>query len=268
MLKKIIIILLAAVFAFTAFPMAAEGQNEKEALLQEYTEEAEAAEKYFNVPVRAGIINSVNIRKDGLGIVFQPISSTLAKMSLKALTFLADLKEIRVFLEDGRSIGVPAVVKILDNEAGTFIELNVTLSGASAIAELITNRNEVKTISFIHNDQSRTDMTTEELNKTLSSITGKAVDFTKQAAEAAAAFWKNLSDGAGAFAADTRSTAEGTITRAGEFIKGVWDSAGKALSEAVSKTGDTMENALEAAKGVFRNAAVFIFRLWRGIAGK
>ena len=68
-------------------------------------------------------------------------------------------------------------------------------------------------------------MTTEELNKTLSSITGKAVDFTKQAAEAAAAFWKNLSDGAGAFAADTRSTAEGAVTRAGEFIKGVWDMA-------------------------------------------
>jgi len=268
MLKKMFIILLASIFAFTVFPAAAEEQTGKEALLQEYTEEAEATEKYFNVPVRVGIINSVNIRKDGLGIVFQPISSTAAKMGLKALAFLADLKEIQVLLEDGRSIGVPAVVKVLDNEAGTFIELNVTISGAKTISELITNRDAVRTISFIHNDQSRTDMTTEELNKTLSTVTGKAVDFTKQAADAAAAFWKNLSDGAGMLAADAYSTAEGAITQAGEFITGTWDSAGKALSEAAGKTGDIAENALEAARGFFRNAAVFISQLWRSITGK
>ena len=270
MLRKLFAILLAAVLLFSSFPAAAEGQaaEEKEDLLQEYTEEAESTDRYFNVPVRIGIISSVNIRKDGLGIVFQPIAGTAARMALKTFVFITDLKTIELILEDGRSLEVPAVVSVLDNEAGTFIELNVTLSGAKAVAELLKNKTPVKTISFIRNSQPRVDMTVEELNQALGAVTGGAVNLSNQAAEAVSVFWKNLSEGAGTFAADARSAAEGAIGKAGDFVTEKWDSAEKAASDAAGKVSGKVQDALDAARGFFRKAAVFFSGLWNRITGK
>lgn len=253
MLKKVFIMLLAVTLIFASVPSWAETQTEeeKEELLQQYTEQAETEDKYFNVPIRIGIIHSVNIRKDGLGLVFQPITGPVAVMSLKALRFLIDLKEIGIHLENGQTVEVPAVVKVLDNEAGTFIELNLTLSGARAISDLITSESPVKAVSFIQKDSSQIDMTIEELNNTLSSIAGRAVDITKQAGEAISAFWKNLTGGIGTFVTDAFTTIEGAFNKAGEFIAEKRDAAGEAVNGAWEAVAGFLHKAADTVKNLF-----------------
>ena len=259
MLKKIFIMLLAVTLIFASVPSWAETQTEeeKEELLQQYTEQAGNDDKYFNVPIRIGIINSINIRKDGLGLVFQPITGTVTSMSLKALSFLIDLKEIGVHLENEQTVKVPAVVKILDNEAGTFIELNLTLSGARSISDLIASESPVKTVSFIQNDNSQIDMTIEELNNALGSITGGVVDITNQVGEAISTFWKNLTGGIGTFVTDAFTSIGGALNQAGEFIAEKWDAA-----------GETVNGALEAAGGFLDDAADTVSDLFGGLFGK
>ena len=100
--------------------------KEKEEEVEEFMEELEETSQSFTIPINIGPIYSVIVRHDGIGIALSMIKSKSLSLALEAVSFLTDLKEMDIHLENGKKYTIPAVIQFLKQEVGSFIVFNIT----------------------------------------------------------------------------------------------------------------------------------------------
>ena len=87
--------------------------KEKEEEVEEFMEELEETSQSFTIPINIGPIYSVIVRHDGIGIALSMIKSKSLSLALEAVSFLTDLKEMDIHLENGKKYTIPAVIQFL-----------------------------------------------------------------------------------------------------------------------------------------------------------
>lgn len=280
-MKKTIVGILSIFLVLCLIPVCAESSttDDQEELLDDYIENLEETDRSFTIPIGVGIIYSVILYHDSVGVVFTPIKSKSASMGLEVASFMTDLNRIQLHLLDGQTIVLPAVVDIKRYDVGTFITINLSMQAASQVVQLINNDSPVVRITFIQNSNNEYDMSIEELNRTLSSSFDSVVDIVNQASAAITVFWNNLSRGIGIFASNAYSSIESVLINVGSFISGTSSSIGEKVSDAVSSAGGAITDATTAAGDYITDAATSagefiedatgtVSDFWKGMFGK
>ena len=266
-MKKIISVLLTIVLVFVMSASMADEKKKDEELLDEYVEEMEETDSSFTVPVGVGIIYSVIIYRDGVSVVFSPLKSKKAALGLKALDFITDVNEIKLYYKNGQSAVLPATVEIKSYDVGTFITLNMSSKTMTAISDLSSIKSELDKVAFVHGDKSEQEMSVEELNQALSGVFGGAIDIANQSITAITTFWNNLSGGIGVLAANTYSSVEKALVSAGDWIADSASSLGNTVTDLADKAGEALGNAAEDAGEYLENAGDAVSDLWNGLWG-
>ena len=256
-MKKTFAVILSFMLVLYLLPVHAESDTaqEQEELLEGYLENLEETDRSFAIPIGVGIIYSVILHNDSVGIVFTPIRSKRAAMSLEFASFMTDLKQITLHLLDGEAIVLPAVVDIKKYDVGTFITLNLSMQTASQVMQLIKNDSPVVRVTFTQNSNKEYDMSIDELNRSLSSSFDGAVDIINQVSSAISVFWTNLSRGIGVFASNAYSSVESVLMNIGDFFSGTASLIGERVSDAVNDAGDAINDAASKANDFFNDAA-------------
>ena len=267
-MKKLVSLLLACVLFLLPCLGSAEGSADQEAVYDEYVENLRETDRSFTVPIGIGILQSVTIMKDGVGIALRPIGGRLFSLGLSALGFLIDLKEVELLLEDGQTIHLPAVVQLSHTEVGTFIIIYLTGSTFSSLSELFSVRSRVVKLTFIQNSRKSFDLTMDELNQALSSVYGKTVDFVKLAATAVSVFWRNLKEGIGTFAENTREAIGKAVISAGEYLSDRWTEVSGELSGMAESIGKKISDMLDSARNALREFSESVTAYWKSLPAK
>ena len=266
-MKKLVALLVVFSLVFSMIVSLAEDKKDEEELLNDYVEDMDETDSSFTVPVGFGIIYSVIIYRDGVGIVFSPLKSKTAALGLKALDFITDVQEIKLYYKNGQSTVVPATIEVKSYDVGTFISLNLSSKTMKAISDLSAIESELDRVAFVHGDKTEQEMSINELNQTLSNVFGSTVDIANQTISALSIFWNNLSNGVGVLAANTFSAAEKALVEAGDWISDSASSIGQSMTELADKAGETFNNALEETGEFLENAGDKVSDFWKGLWG-
>jgi len=266
--KKIVLVVLALSLLFTCTVSLSEVVSEdSEEILGEYIDEMKESGRTFTIPLHIGPIYSVIVRKDGIGIVFNMVKSKAMELSLEAISFVTDLEEMDIALENGASFNIPAVVQLQSYDVGSFITLNLSAKATSTLIELLNQSSPIVKFTFVQGDGNKIDMTVDEVNKALSDASGTAVDIVNQAGTAAGEFFNNLGAGAGTFAADAYASVEQAVINAGDALIDAANDAGDFLGEAADSVGEFLGNTAESAGGALEDAAESVTDFWKGLWG-
>lgn len=291
MFRKILTLFI--VFMMTCLPMISSAETNTDELKsesEEFVEELGETSRSFTIPINIGPIYSVIIRKDGIGIAISLIKNKSMSLAMETVSFLNDLKEVVVQLENGKEYKIPAVVQLLNHEVGSFIVMNVSGEAAKKIIDIVFSGSPAMSFSFIQNDNNRKDMTVDEVNEALTKATGEATDVVKQAREAVIKFWENFSSEAGKYAENTYADISNTLigagdflsnsandigksisdtaNAAGEYINGIMESAGVSIGEAMDSAGKSIGEAMDSAGESIGEAVENIGNFWNGLWGK
>jgi len=81
-MKKLVSWMLAIMLAVLSMPAIAETipADGEEELLDQYVSELKDSDEFFSIPIRFGIIYSVALYRNGVGIVFQPVTNKAASL--------------------------------------------------------------------------------------------------------------------------------------------------------------------------------------------
>ena len=266
-MKKAISFILALILFLLPSMVVAEAAEEQ-ALYEKYVENLKETDRTFTVPIGIGIIQSVIVLKDGIGVALAPIGGRAVSIGLQALDYLIDLKEVELHLENGQKLRFPAIAKIANTEVGSFVIVYITREVISSLAELISNHSSVVRLSFIQGDQTTHDMTMEELNQSFRKAFGETIDFIRQIPKAIAVFCKNLTEGIGVFAENTHAAIEKAVVDAGRYISEKWTDVGEALFGAAESAGKAVSGVVESAGKVLEDASEAISDFWNRLFGK
>lgn len=265
-MKKNISIVLSVILVLVSSLSAAESAApaDSEKLIGEYYASAGEKDGVFTVPVGVGIIYSVLIYKDSVGIVFSPVKNGKVAMGLQALDFLTDVKEIRLGFEDGKSAVFPASLEIKAYDVGTFIVLNLSAGTAASLSALVSAGSMPDKAVFVRSDGTEQTLTVADLNKALGSFFDGAVDIVNQVKDAFSVFWQNLSKGVSVFAKKTKASVQRALIVAGLYMFGTMTRLGQALDKAEEALRNGLDQTGDFVKDAADKAADFWKKLWDG----
>ena len=267
-IKKIFLFVLVTVILLTVSLSFAESTTEEqEQALTDYVNEVKESGRSFTVPINIGPIYSVIVKEDGIGIVFSFIKSKAVSVGLEAISFVTDLKEMDISLENGKTFTIPAVVALQSHDVGTFIIFNISLEAANAIIEMVDQGSPVVKFTFIQGSGNRVEMSVDEVNQALSDATGSTVDIVNQGISAVTEFGNNLASGIGKFMEDAYSATEKAIVDAGDTIVNIANDAGSAIVDAGNAVGDFLGDASEAVGDSLSDAMDSVGNFWNGLWG-
>ena len=266
-MKKLLSVLLAFILVFTVSVSVAEDKTEEKALSDSPSEGAEETVRSFTIPVGVGIVDSVILYRGSASVVFSPIRNKAAVLALKTLDFLADVKEIKLYYQDGQSVVLPVGIEIRSYDVGTFISLNLSLKTVTTIPDLFAAKSGLDRVAFVLGDGSEREMSLSELNQALSGAFGTAVDIASQAKEAIVVFLKNLSNKVWAFAKRTSASFRQTLADAWRWLSESAASSGQSLNELKEKVREAFGNVLENSGSYWKYASRSVKRLWNGLRG-
>ncbi len=267
-IKKIFLFALVTVILLTVSLSSAESTTEEqEQALVDYVNEMKESGRSFTVPLNIGPIYSVIVKEDGIGIVFSFIKSKAVSVGLEAISFVTDLKEMDISLENGKIFTIPAVVALQSHDVGTFVIFNISLESAKAIMEMINQDSPVVRFSFIQGNGNRIEMSVDEVNQALSAATGNTVDIVKQGLSAVTEFGNGLTSDIGQFLEDTYAATEKAIVDAGDTLANLANDAGSAIADAGNAVGDFLGDASEAVGDSLSDAMDSVGSFWNGLWG-
>ena len=277
-MKRLIALMLCLALAMGLVLALAEPTADEEKLLEDYARDLDKTDRSFTLPIGIGIIYSVILRHDSVGIVLSPARSLGTALSVEALAYLTDLKEIRVLMKGGETVKLPATVEIEKYKVGTFVTLNLSMQTGSLLTQVIGKGAQIDCVTFVQNSGKEYDMTLDELNSSLSEAFGSGVDIVGQASEALKTFWANLTEGIGVFASDAYASIEKALEDVGNYMSGAassiggaiadaWNAAGEAVSGALDAAGSAIDDAANAAGSAIEDAAGAVTDLWNSLWG-
>ena len=266
-MKKLLSVLLAFILVFTISASVAEGQKAEEQLPDGHPEETKEADRSYTIPVGVGIVYSVIIYKDSISVVFSPVRNKTAEVALKALDFIADVQEIKLYYKDGQPVAFPATVEIKSYDVGTFICLNLSLDTVKALSDLFGTESGPDRIAFVSKDGTERVMSLSELNKALGDAFDSAVDIAARAGKAIGVFLKNLSQGVWFYAEKTSASAGKALAEAGRWISESASSVAQSVNKLKDKAGEAVGNTLEKIGGYMKDAYESVKDIWNGLRG-
>jgi len=266
-MKKLLSVLLAFILVFTISASVAEGQKAEEQLPDGHPEETKEADRSYTIPVGVGIVYSVIIYKDSISVVFSPVRNKAAEIGLKALDTLADVKEIKLYYQDGQAVAFPVSVEIKSYDVGTFVSLNLSLDTVKAASDLFAAESGPDRVAFVRGDGTERVMSLTELNQTLSDAFNSTVDIAARTGKAIGVFLKNLAQGVWFYAEKTSASAGKALAEAGRWISESASSVGQSMNKLKDKAGEAVGNTLEKIGGHLKDAYESVKDIWNGLRG-
>lgn len=266
-MKKLLSVLLAFILVFTVSVSVAEEQKAEEQLPDEHTEETKETERSYTVPVGVGIVYSVIIYQDSISIVFSPVRNKAAEFGLKALDTLTDVKEIKLYYQDGQPVAFPVSVEIKSYDVGTFVSLNLSLDTVKALSDLFAAESDPDRVVFVRGDGTEQVMSLVELNQALSDAFDSAVDIAARAGKAIGTFLKNLSQGIWFYAEKTSASLGKALAEAGRWISEKASSVGQSVNKLKDKAGEAVGNTAGNIRDHLKNASETVKEIWNGLRG-
>ena len=265
-MKRLLSLLLVMAMMFAVIPATGETVSAEDTeIREEQVESRDEAEDYFSLPVRFGIVQSVVIYNDKVSVVLNlPMAGEVA-MGLDALYGIADLKEVRFRMGDGTDIILPLFVEIEKTKAGAFITLNISMDIIQNAAELIRNKDSVKSIAFVQNNLTEYSINVEEIGQALNKALGSLADLVSQATEALSAFRKGLVKELGWLALKAYVNTQDALSQAGDFVSQIWTGTEEKISGATESAGGAISNALDSTGKLFEDAANKARELWKNL---
>ena len=259
-MKKLLSVLLAFILIFTISVSAAENTEAGADLPDKPAEETEEADRSYVIPVRVGILYSVIVYRGGVSVVFNPITSKVTEVGLKVVRLISDVKEIKLYYQDGQTAVLPALIEVQTNDAGAVISLNLSVKTVTAVIDLFSKKSGLDKIAFVHSDMTEQFISLKSLDQALSDAFGCAVDVAQRAGKAIGTFLKNITNRIWTSTTESAASLKDSLISAWKRITESAVSDGPSVKDEEDKAEEKPDNFFENAAEKFKD---FWNRLWK-----